>query len=158
MVIFARQQEGETADPAARQADDPVRWRVAWDRANTLIRESHNHALKWRRALLIWLDEEMVWVAPKLGTNRQPPVFSNAAVRFCLMVKALRGPLSCRAAGRSACVAEPVEQHVELRVALGVDQFTRRRVAAAGDLAAKGGQRPLPFGDDLLAQAGHIPP
>lgn len=25
------------ADPVARQADDPVHWRIAWDPANTLI-------------------------------------------------------------------------------------------------------------------------
>lgn len=33
----------------------------------------------------------MVWRAPKAGRNGRPPVFSDAAIQFCLMVKVLFG-------------------------------------------------------------------
>lgn len=33
----------------------------------------------------------MVWFAPRAGRNGRPPVFSNAAIQFCLMVKILFG-------------------------------------------------------------------
>ncbi len=47
--------------------------------------------LKRRGSLLIWLDKEMVRLAPKVGRNGRPPVFSDAAIQFCLMVKDLFG-------------------------------------------------------------------
>ena len=37
---------------------------------------AYNAALKQRGSLLIWLDKEMVWRAPKAGRNGRPPVFS----------------------------------------------------------------------------------
>ena len=43
--------------------------------------------LKQRGPLLIWLDKEMTWHAPKAGRNGRPLVFSDAAIQFCLMVK-----------------------------------------------------------------------
>lgn len=63
---------------------DPARYRTTnW--------KSYNEALKRRGSLLIWLDKDMTWLAPKVGGNGRPPVFSDAAVQFCLMVKVLFG-------------------------------------------------------------------
>ena len=53
--------------------------------------KSDNDALKRRGPLLIWLDKAMVWRAPKAGRNGRPPVFSDGAIQFCLMVKVLFG-------------------------------------------------------------------
>ncbi len=44
-----------------------------------------------RGSLLIWLDKDMVWLATKAERPGRPPVFSDAAIRFCLMVKLLFG-------------------------------------------------------------------
>ena len=49
------------------------------------------NAQKRRGSLLIWLDKDMVWLAPKAGRLGRPPVFSDAAIQFCLMVKVLFG-------------------------------------------------------------------
>lgn len=63
---------------------DPTRYRTTnW--------KSYNEALKRRGSLLIWLDKDMTWFAPKVGAKGRPPVFSDAAVQFCLMVKVLFG-------------------------------------------------------------------
>ena len=63
---------------------DPTRYRTTnW--------KSYNEALKRRGSLLIWLDKDMVWLAPKAGRMGRPPVFSDAAIQFCLMVKVLFG-------------------------------------------------------------------
>ena len=63
---------------------DPTRYRTTnW--------KSYNAALKRRGSLLIWLDKDMTWLAPKTGRNGRPPVFSDAAIQFCLMVKVLFG-------------------------------------------------------------------
>ncbi|QFG37683.1 DDE family transposase [Paracoccus pantotrophus] len=62
----------------------PVRYRTTnW--------KSYNDALKQRGSLLIWLDKDMTWLAPKVGRNGRPSVFSDAAIQFCLMVKVLFG-------------------------------------------------------------------
>ena len=53
--------------------------------------KSYNKALKRRGSLLIWLDKDMVWLPPKAGRPGRPPVFSDAAIQFCLMVKVLFG-------------------------------------------------------------------
>lgn len=53
--------------------------------------KSYNEALKRRGSLLVWLDRDMVWLAPRAGRPGRPPVFSDAAVQFCLMVKVLFG-------------------------------------------------------------------
>ena len=53
--------------------------------------KSYNDALMRRGSLLIWLDKDMVWRAPKAGGSGRPPVFSDAAIQFCLMVKVLFG-------------------------------------------------------------------
>jgi hypothetical protein len=39
--------------------------------------------------LLIWLDKEMAWHAPHKGRQERPPVFSNAAIQFCLSIRVL---------------------------------------------------------------------
>lgn len=46
-------------------------------------------ALRKRGSLLIWLDKEMAWHAPHEGRRGRPPVFSNAAIQFCLSIKVL---------------------------------------------------------------------
>ena len=63
---------------------EPARYRTTnW--------KSYNEALKRRGSLLIWLDKDMVWRAAKAGRHGRPPVFSDAAIQFCLMVKVLFG-------------------------------------------------------------------
>ena len=49
--------------------------------------QSYNDALKRRGSLLVWLDRDMDWLAPKAGKPGRPPVFSDAAIQFCLMMK-----------------------------------------------------------------------
>jgi hypothetical protein len=51
--------------------------------------KSYNDALRRRGSLLIWLDRDMEWIAPKAGRPGRPPMFSDAAIQFCLMVKVL---------------------------------------------------------------------
>jgi len=63
---------------------EPARYRTTnW--------KSYNEALKRRGSLLVWLDRDMAWLAPKFGKPGRPPVFSDAAIQFCLMVKVLFG-------------------------------------------------------------------
>ncbi|MCC0063672.1 MAG: IS5 family transposase [Defluviimonas sp.] len=50
---------------------------------------TYNSALRERGSLLIWLDKEMAWHAPLEGRPGRPPVFSNAAIQFCLSIKVL---------------------------------------------------------------------
>ena len=50
---------------------------------------SYNAALRRRGFLLIWLDREMSWLAPYGGRRGRPPVFSDAAIQFCLSIKVL---------------------------------------------------------------------
>ena len=50
---------------------------------------AYNSALCQRGSLLIWLDKEMAWHAPHEGRSGRPPVFSNAAIQFCLSIKVL---------------------------------------------------------------------
>ena len=50
---------------------------------------AYNAALRKRGSLLIWLDKEMAWHAPNEGRPGRPPVFSNAAIQFCLSIKVL---------------------------------------------------------------------
>ena len=63
---------------------EPTRYRTTnW--------KSYNDGLKQRGSLLIWLDKDMVWRAPRSGRPGRPPVFFDAAIQFCLMVKVLFG-------------------------------------------------------------------
>ncbi len=48
---------------------------------------SYNDTLKKRGSVLIWLDKDMAWRAPEAGHTGRPPLFFNAAIQFCLMVK-----------------------------------------------------------------------
>ena len=62
---------------------EPARYRTTnW--------KSYNDALRRRGSLLIWLDKDMTWLANRAG-RPGPPVFSDAAIQFCLMVKVLFG-------------------------------------------------------------------
>ena len=68
--------------------------------------KSYNDALKRRGSLLIWLDKAMVWRAPKAGRNGRPPVFSDGAIQFCLMVKVLFGLPLLQCTGMVASILE----------------------------------------------------
>jgi hypothetical protein len=51
----------------------------------------YNASLRQRGSLLVWLDREMEWSAPKLGRPGRPQTFSDAAIQFCLSIKVLFG-------------------------------------------------------------------
>ncbi len=60
----------------------PARYRTTnWSSYTALLRK--------RVSLLIWLDKEMNWLAPRDGGPGRPAVFSDAAVQFCLTIKVL---------------------------------------------------------------------
>ena len=62
----------------------PARYRTTnWSR--------YNEALRRRGSLLVWLDREMAWLAPKRGRPGRPETFSDAALQFCLSIKVLFG-------------------------------------------------------------------
>ena len=68
----------------------------------TTNRSGYNASLRKRAALLIWVDKDMTWRAPRDGRPGRPAVFSDAAIRFCLSIKVLfKLPLR-RTAGRVA--------------------------------------------------------
>lgn len=50
---------------------------------------SYDAALRKRGSMLIWVDRDMAWLAPHEGRRGRPPVFSDAAIQFCLSVKVL---------------------------------------------------------------------
>ncbi|MEP1600090.1 MAG: transposase, partial [Hyphomonas sp.] len=57
----------------------PIRYRTTnWS--------SYNAALRKRGSMLIWVDQEMAWLAPHQGRLGRPAVFSDAAIQFCLSV------------------------------------------------------------------------
>jgi len=51
----------------------------------------YNAALRRRGSLLVWLDREMEWSAPRRGRPGRPETFSDAAIQFCLSLKVLFG-------------------------------------------------------------------
>ena len=51
----------------------------------------YNAALRRRGSLLVWLNREMEWLAPKRGRPGRPETFSDAAIQFCLSLKVLFG-------------------------------------------------------------------
>jgi hypothetical protein len=51
----------------------------------------YNAALKARGSLLVWLDRDMKWQAEPMGKRGRNPTFTDAAIQFCLSVKALFG-------------------------------------------------------------------
>lgn len=48
---------------------------------------SYNASLRKRGSLLIWVDKEMTWRAPRDSRPARPAVFSDAAIQFCLSIK-----------------------------------------------------------------------
>jgi hypothetical protein len=50
---------------------------------------SYNASLRKRGSLLIWVDKDMTWHAPRDGRPGRPTVFSDAAIQFCLSIKIL---------------------------------------------------------------------
>jgi len=50
---------------------------------------SYNASLRKRGSLLIWVDKDMTWRAPREGRPGRPAVFSDAAIQFCLSIKVL---------------------------------------------------------------------
>ena len=58
-------------------------------RCRTTNWSSYTAALRTRGSLLIWLDKEMIWLAPHDGSAGRPAVFSDAAIQFCLTIKVL---------------------------------------------------------------------
>ena len=50
---------------------------------------SYNASLRKRGSLLIWVDTDMTWLAPRDGRPGRPAVFSDAAIQFCLSIKVL---------------------------------------------------------------------
>ena len=52
----------------------------------------YNQALKARGALMIWLDRDLQWSGLASGKRGRTPLFSDAAIQFCLTIK-VRIPL-----------------------------------------------------------------
>lgn len=52
---------------------------------------SYNAALKARGSLTVWLDRDMQWRAEPTGRRGRQPIFSEAAIQFCLSIKCLFG-------------------------------------------------------------------
>ncbi|MCZ4270144.1 IS5 family transposase [Rhodobacteraceae bacterium G21628-S1] len=50
---------------------------------------SYNASLREQGSLLVWVDKDMSWRAPRDGRTRRPAVFSDAAIQFCLSIKIL---------------------------------------------------------------------
>ena len=111
---------------------EPVRYRTTnW--------KSYNDALRRRGSLLIWLDKDMTWLANRAGRPGRPPVFSDAAIQFCLMVKVLFGLPLRQTTGMVSSILEMA----------GLDgpvpDFSTAQAA---------GRRPLPFRYPAAARQG----
>jgi hypothetical protein len=50
---------------------------------------SYNASLRKRGSLLIWVDKEMAWRAPRDSSLGSPSVFFDAAIQFCPSIKVL---------------------------------------------------------------------
>ena len=50
---------------------------------------SYTSALRKRGSLLIWLDKDMIWLAPHDGTPGRPALVLEAAIQFCVTIKVL---------------------------------------------------------------------
>lgn len=53
--------------------------------------KQYNTALKARGSLTVWLDKNMSWFAAASGKRGRSPLFSDAAIQFCLTFKDLFG-------------------------------------------------------------------
>lgn len=51
----------------------------------------YNAGLKARGSLTVWLDKDMQWLAAPTGKRGRQPVFTDAAIQFCLSIKCLFG-------------------------------------------------------------------
>lgn len=51
--------------------------------------KEYNAALKARGSLLIWLDQDMCWHGSASGRRGRSRKYSEAAIQFCLTIKAL---------------------------------------------------------------------
>ena len=65
--------------------------RPAKPRYRTTNWRSYDAALKRRGSLEIWFDPEVAWFAAPTGKRGRQPIFSDAAIQTCLMLKALFG-------------------------------------------------------------------
>lgn len=74
---------------------------------------SYNASLRKRGSLLIWVDKEMTWRAPRDSRPGRPPVFSDDAIQFCLSIKVLfKLPLRLTAGMVASLTVEPARgQH-----------------------------------------------
>jgi hypothetical protein len=75
-------------------------------RYHTTNWSEYNAALRRRGSLLVWLDREMEWSAPKRGRPGRPQTFSDAAIQFCLSIKVLFGLALRQAIGMVASLLE----------------------------------------------------
>lgn len=50
---------------------------------------SDNASLRKRGSLLIWIDKDLTWRAPRDGRPGRPADFSDAVIQFCLSIKIL---------------------------------------------------------------------
>ena len=53
--------------------------------------KAYNAGLKSRGSLSIWLDKDMAWFAGGTGKRGRSPIYSDAAIQFCLSLKCLFG-------------------------------------------------------------------
>lgn len=75
-------------------------------RCRTTSWKSYNDALRRRGSLLIWLDKDVAWLANREGRPGRPPVFSDVAIQFCLMMKVLFGLPLRQTTGMVASILE----------------------------------------------------
>ena len=64
--------------------------------------KSYCDALKRCGSLLVWLNRDMDWLAPKAVEPGRPPVFSDTAIQFCLTINVLFGLQFSQATGMVA--------------------------------------------------------
>lgn len=73
-------------------------------RSRTTNWSNYNASLRKRGSMLIWVDADMTQRAPRDGRPARPPVFSDAAIQFCLSIKILfKLPLR-QTAGMVSCL------------------------------------------------------
>lgn len=56
-------------------------------RSRTTNGSGRNATLRRHGSLPIWLDKDMTWHAPHEPRQGRPPIFSNAATRYCLSIR-----------------------------------------------------------------------
>lgn len=75
--------------------------RTDWSACKGVVRK--------RGALRVWLDNDMSLPAPNEGRPRRSPVFSHAAIQFCLSIKGLSKLPLGQTAGRVAWLFRQAE-------------------------------------------------